>query len=83
MASLKARIEALEAAAGLHVVRTIWDAGQGIEAAIAAMVAEGKAAPDDRFVVASWRAGVETVMHPEPFKDWPSRDAVPPAANDP
>jgi hypothetical protein len=80
---MEKRLAELEAAAGLNAVRTIWDAGQDIEAAIAGMVAEGKAAADDRFIAVGWRKGVEVPMSPEPFRDWPSRDAVPPAANDP
>jgi hypothetical protein len=54
MATLKARIEALEVAAGMRAVRIVWDAGGiDIKAAIAGLVAEGAAA-EDRFIAVSW-----------------------------
>ncbi len=81
---LQRRLEALEVRAGIGKVRTVWDGGQDITAAIAEMVACGRAAVDDKVVIVGWlEGGPEAEMHPDPSRAAPPhRDAPPPADND-
>jgi hypothetical protein len=85
--SLIARIEALEAAAGMAAkVHFIWAPdGVDVKAEIAARIGDGSASAGDRFYSFAWRAsGPEQTMHPDtlspnvgprpspaPANDWP------------